>query len=166
MNAQADNPIKAKEYDLLEAISKDSMITQSSLSSRLGMAVGSVNWYIKRLINRGYVKVSHLDRTRLKYDLTSEGMSVLTQRALFYMRDSLSIYNELREKAKEVLAELKSREISSIYLEGNSAMMDILRLTCIEQGFSFDEEANNVILKAVGKNYYIKMYLPDSFEKK
>jgi predicted transcriptional regulator len=48
------------------------MVTQAGLSDRLGIAVGSVNWYIKRLVQRGWVKVSHLDRTRLNYDLTSE----------------------------------------------------------------------------------------------
>jgi Mn-dependent DtxR family transcriptional regulator len=65
--------IKQHEYDLLNEIAQDSMVTQANLSAQLGIAVGSVNWYIKRLVHRGWVKVSHLDRTRLKYDLTPEG---------------------------------------------------------------------------------------------
>src|SRR5690606_40896650 len=81
--------IKNHEYNLLNEIANDSMVTQANLSDRLGIAVGSVNWYIKRLIKRGWVKVSHLDRTRLKYDLTSEGMKVFTQRALSYAQNSL-----------------------------------------------------------------------------
>ena len=58
--------IKEHEYKLLNEIAQDSLVTQASLSKDLGIAVGSVNWYIKRLIQRGWVKVSHLDRTRLK----------------------------------------------------------------------------------------------------
>ncbi len=81
--------IKQQEYELLSEIAQDSMITQANLSKRLGIAVGSVNWYIKRLIKRGYLKVSHLDRTRLKYDLTPEGMSVFSERAMQYAKDSL-----------------------------------------------------------------------------
>ncbi|MBM4428445.1 MAG: winged helix-turn-helix domain-containing protein, partial [Chloroflexi bacterium] len=42
--------IKQHEYALLDEIAQDSMVTQASLSKRLGIAVGSVNWYIKRLI--------------------------------------------------------------------------------------------------------------------
>ncbi|MFN2234231.1 MAG: winged helix-turn-helix transcriptional regulator, partial [Anaerolineales bacterium] len=61
-------------------------MTQASLAKRLGIAVGSVNWYIKRLVRRGWVKVSHLDRTRLQYDLTAEGMSVFTERAMQYAK--------------------------------------------------------------------------------
>ena len=68
--------VKQHEYALLDEIAHDSMVTQANLSDRLDIAVGSVNWYIKRLIHRGWVKVSHLDRTRLKYDLIPEGVAV------------------------------------------------------------------------------------------
>jgi len=95
--------IKQHEYDLLNEIAQDSMLTQANLSDRLGIAVGSVNWYIKRLITRGWVKVSHLDRTRLKYDLTPSGMKVFTQRAMLYARDSLKVYGDYRQKAKALV---------------------------------------------------------------
>jgi len=159
MNAHADFPIKTKEYDLLDAIAKDSMITQSSLSARLGMAVGSVNWYIKRLVSRGYLKVSHLDRTRLKYDLTSEGMKVFSQRASQYARDSLDVYKSFRQKAKAVVKELKAKGISDVYLEGEDEVMDILRLTCIEAGLLLDTSPNKVVLKFIDHKYSIEYYI-------
>src|SRR4030066_2267373 len=93
--------IKEHEYKLLNEIAQDSLVTQASLSKDLGIAVCIVTWYIKRLIQRGWVKVSHLDRTRLKYDLTPEGMGIFTQRAVLYARDSLKVYSDLRNKAKK-----------------------------------------------------------------
>ena len=155
MNAQANIPIKAKEYDLLEAISEDSLVTQSSLSARLDMAVGSVNWYIKRLVSRGYVKVSHLDRTRLKYDLTPEGMRVFTQRASQYAKDSLTVYKSFRQKAKEIVNELQARGISEVYLDGDDEVMDILRLSCIEGGISVDNVPTKVKFKYAEQAYQI-----------
>lgn len=147
--------IKSQEYELLDAIAQDSLVTQASLSARLGMAVGSVNWYIKRLINCGYVKVSHLDRTRLKYHLTSEGMSVLTERTLQYLKRSLTVYNELRQKARTIVTDLRSQGVTHVYLEGDDEVMDILRLTCIEEGMSLDERSNGTVLKAAGQDYQV-----------
>ncbi len=129
------------------------MVTQASLSNRLDIAVGSVNWYIKRLIHRGWVKVSHLSRTRLKYDLTPEGMSVFTQRALLYARDSLKVYSDFRKKAKTLVKELKQRGISQVNIEGNDELVDILRLTCIEEGIRVAESATGVTLKVEGQDY-------------
>jgi len=147
--------IKQHEYDLLKEIGQDPMVTQASLSNRLGIAVGSVNWYIKRLIHRGWVKVSHLDRTRLKYDLTSEGMTVFTQRALLYARDSLKIYGKFRKMAKMLVKELKQKGIHQVNIEGNDEVMDILRLTCIEEGIHIAESASGVVLRAEGQEYKV-----------
>jgi len=155
LNAQAVTEIKNHEYALLSAIAQDSMVTQANLSSRLGMAVGSVNWYIKRLIQRGWVKVSHLDRTRLKYDLTSKGMKVFSQRALSYAKDSLKVYSSLRLKAKELVAELERQGVRAAFLEGDDETMDILRLTCIEAGITIQDRSNGVILRADGQDYHV-----------
>ena len=147
--------IKSQEYELLNAIAQDSLVTQASLAVRLGMAVGSVNWYIKRLINLGYVKVSHLDRTRLKYHLTPEGVSVLTQRTLQYLKRSLTVYNELRQKARVIVIDLRSQGVTHVCLEGDDEVMDILRLTCIEAGMALDEEPGGILLKAAGQDYQV-----------
>src|SRR3990170_4979416 len=126
--------VKNHEYAILNEIAQDSTVTQAGLSTRLGIAVGSVNWYIKRLIQRGWVKVSHLDRTRLKYDLTPEGMVVFTQRAILYARDSLKVYGAYRKKAKTAVEQLQRKGLKQVYIEGDDEAIDILRLTCIEGG--------------------------------
>src|SRR3990172_5649411 len=146
--------IKQHEYALLNEIAQNPMVTQASLSNRMGIAVGSVNWYIKRLIHRGWVKVSHLDRTRLKYDLTAKGMAVFTQRALLYARDSLKVYGDFRSKAKALVSELQHKNIREVYLEGeDNETLDILRLTCIEAGIHLSRTPNGVIMKVEGQDY-------------
>lgn len=153
MNAE----IKNHEYDLLREIAQDSQVTQASLSVRLGMAVGSVNWYIKRLISRGWVKVSHLDRTRLQYDLTRDGMQVFKQRALQFARDSLGVYREFRRQAKAVTEELTVQGIDHVYLEGSDEMMDILRLTCIESGINVEADPTYVVLSVQDQQYVVRI---------
>lgn len=143
------------EYEVLNEIARDSLVTQATLSQRLGIAVGSVNWYIKRLISRGWVKVSHLSRTRLQYDLTPEGMAVFTQRALQYAKDSLRVYQSFRRQAKDVVARLKAEGVTSVWLDGDDEIMDILRLTCIEAGLSIDSSPRAVALQHTEDGYQI-----------
>lgn len=159
MNSEPVKEVKQHEYALLNEIAQDSMVTQSSLSQQLGIAVGSVNWYIKRLIQRGWVKVSHLDRTRLKYDLTQEGMVVFTQRALLYARDSLKVYGSLRQKAKTLVLALKQEGVKKVCLTGDDETMDILRLTCIEAGLIVGDAPADCILQYNGSGYQISTNL-------
>ena len=157
LNARPMTEIKQREYDLLNEIAQDSMVTQANLSNRLEIAVGSVNWYIKRLIARGWVKVSHLDRTRLKYDLTPAGMKVFTQRAMLYARDSLKVYGDYRKKAKALATELKQAGVQQIYLDGEDEVIDILRLTCFEAGLHLSDSPTDCILEADGNGYRRKV---------
>ena len=159
-NSSEKDTMKDREYQLLDAISKDSLVTQANLATSLKMAVGSVNWYIKKLINRGYLKASRMDRTRLRYNLTAEGMSALTQRATQYAIDSLQVYRDLRESAKSVIDDMNRRGISQVFLEGNNEFMDIFRLSCIEAGISIDESANEWVIKNYGANYTLEKIEP------
>lgn len=147
--------VKPHEYSLLNEIARDPLVTQAGLSVQLGIAVGSVNWYIKRLVQRGWLKVSHLDRTRLKYDLTSAGMQVFTQRALLYARDSLKVYRELRNKAKETTEQLGREGVSEVYLPGDDEMTDILRLTCLENGIAVRSSPGEVTVRASGTGFEV-----------
>ncbi len=133
--------MREREYKLLEAISEDENVTQAGLAQGLGIAVGSVNWYIKRLIGRGYLKATRMDRTRLRYNLTPEGMRVFTRNATQYMKDSLLVYRDLRGQAQQVVADLQQRGIEQIHVLGEDEIADILRLTCIEAGIQIAEDA-------------------------
>ena len=54
-----------RELSLLEQIESDPNVNQSTLATQLGVAVGTVNWHLKRLIAKGAVKVSRAERCLL-----------------------------------------------------------------------------------------------------
>jgi DNA-binding MarR family transcriptional regulator len=145
--------VKPHEYAVLNEIAHNSLVTQAGLSERMGIAVGSVNWYVKRLVQRGWVKVSHLDRTRLKYDLTPEGMTIFTQRSISYARDSLKVYADFRNKARKIVRELDQKGIRKVYIDGQDETIDILRLTCIEAGIEVCSSPDGVLVKSDGRGY-------------
>jgi DNA-binding MarR family transcriptional regulator len=147
--------MKEREYRLLEAISANESVTQAGLATHLGIAVGSVNWYIKRLISRGYLKATRMDRTRLRYNLTSEGMAAFTRNAVQYMRDSLQAYRDLRHQARAMALEIQQKGIRDVYLEGNDEAVDILRLTCLEMGIGLLAEPGQWTVAKNGRGYQL-----------
>jgi DNA-binding MarR family transcriptional regulator len=148
--------VKEREYRLLEAIADDETVTQTNLAAHLGMAVGSVNWYIKRLIGRGYLKATRMDRTRLRYNLTSEGMSAFTRNATQYMKDSLRIYKDLRKEAQKTVDLIHQAGIEEVNLQSGDEIMDILRLTCIEAGIQVVEKPTRWMAVRNGRGYELK----------
>ena len=128
------SPDPNREMVLLEQIEYDPDINQKTLAANLGVAVGTVNWHLKRLIAKGYVKVKRAQRRKLRYIITPEGIAFRARLTVNYIEQSMQLYRIVRERVRESLAELKMAGYDSVRLQGDGDIADICRLTCIEQG--------------------------------
>ncbi|MCK5635025.1 MAG: winged helix-turn-helix transcriptional regulator, partial [Anaerolineales bacterium] len=76
---------EVRDLALLEEIERDPDTTQASMAARLGVAVGTVNWHIKRLVAKGYVKVKRAERRKLRYLITPEGLALRASLTVNYI---------------------------------------------------------------------------------
>jgi DNA-binding MarR family transcriptional regulator len=144
------------ELRILEEIERNPETTQATLAAQLGVAVGSINWYVKRLINKGYIKVTHLQRRKLHYFLTPSGLALKVKLTRSYMEMSLSLYRELRQAAQTTLAQVRKGGYSTVCLEGDDEAAEILRLTCAEQGVRIEKKsARAPVIRADGKEFVV-----------
>lgn len=134
---------------LLEEIERDPNVTQASLAAQLGVAVGTVNWYIKRLIAKGYVKVRRAERRKLKYIITPEGIAFRARLTVDYIEQSLLLYRHTRQHVRDLLQEVKHMGYDRVIIEGDGDIADICRLTCLEQGVTALPENNQDDLPAL-----------------
>ncbi|NJD58196.1 MAG: winged helix-turn-helix transcriptional regulator, partial [Anaerolineae bacterium] len=103
----AENPEATREMILLEQIENNPNVTQASLATQLGVAVGTVNWHIKRMIAKGYVKVKRAERRKLRYIITPEGISFRAHLTIDYIEQSFLLYRNIRQRVRELLVEVR-----------------------------------------------------------
>jgi DNA-binding MarR family transcriptional regulator len=121
---------------LLEQIETDPDVTQAGLAAHLGVAVGTVNWHLKRLVSKGYVKVKRAQRRKLRYIITPQGVSLRARLTIEYVERSMQLYRRTRSKVQNLLDELRAAGYEGIRIEGEGPddIVDICRLTCLEKG--------------------------------
>ena len=124
-----------RELILLEQIERDPDVTQASLASQLGVAVGTVNWHLKRLVAKGYVKVKRAQRRKLRYIITPEGLAFRAHLTVNYIENSLRLYRRTRSRVRDLLTEVHQAGYDQIHILGEGDIADICKLTCLEQGF-------------------------------
>ena len=91
----------AHEMALLEHVERDPDITQASLATQLGVAVGTVNWHLKRLISKGYVKIKRAERKKLRYTITPEGIAYRACLTVDYVEQQFLLYRNIRPRVNE-----------------------------------------------------------------
>jgi DNA-binding MarR family transcriptional regulator len=136
-------PETERQLRILEAIEHNPETTQAGLAAQLDVAVGSVNWYLKRLIRKGYVKATQMERRRLKYFVTPQGLAVKERLTSEYMQVSLRVYRELRQAARETLAEVRGKGYTAVRADGRDEAMEIFRLTCLEEGMLIERPSSS-----------------------
>ena len=122
-----------KDLRILEQVELDPDVTQAALAARLGVAVGSVDWYLKRLINKGYIKVRQMQRRRLRYLITPQGVAEKARLTASFMQVSMRLYRETREEAKRFLTQIRQAGYSAVCIEGDNDLAEVCYLTCLEQ---------------------------------
>jgi DNA-binding MarR family transcriptional regulator len=127
-------PLTDRELTLLEEIEHDPDVSQASLAIQLGVAVGTVNLLIKRLIAKGYVKVKRAQRRKLRYIITPEGLAFRANLAVHYIETSLHLYRKTRLHVRDLLNQAHQAGYNQVTIVGDGDIADICRLTCLEQG--------------------------------
>src|SRR5512145_1896179 len=91
------------DLSLLDNIERAPDITQADLATQLGVAVGTVNWHLKRLIAKGAIKVSRATRRKLRYLITPEGLAIRAGLTMDFIQQSFKLYRILRTRTAELI---------------------------------------------------------------
>jgi DNA-binding MarR family transcriptional regulator len=146
-----------RELTLLENIESDPDVNQATLATQLGVAVGTVNWHLKRLIAKGYVKVKRAERKKLRYIITPEGIALRAKLAVDYVERSLSLYRKTRQRVNEYLSEVKAAGHDRVRIVGKGDVADICRLTCLEHGVEVVTDTDVPIFQVDGFKVLLRM---------
>jgi DNA-binding Lrp family transcriptional regulator len=138
-----------RDLRLLEAVEEDSRVTQRGLATKLGIALGLTNLYLKRLVRKGYIKCVNVQSNRLSYLITPRGIAEKARLTYEFIDYSLHLYGEVRQHLRAMLHECAaSGRRVAIYGRGEAAEIAYLSLKefRLEPIAIFDEEGGDDFL--------------------
>ena len=146
-----------RDLVLLEHLEQNPDATQASLALQLGVAVGTINWHLKRLIEKGYIKARRVERRKLRYIITPEGLALRARLTLDFIQNSFRLYRLVRERSIDALQEVEQAGYSRIFIEGDGDVAEICRLTCVEKGITIIEERDHApVLRIQGLKMFVE----------
>jgi DNA-binding MarR family transcriptional regulator len=115
-------------HQLLTAIDNDSGVSQRGLSLDIGIAVGSVNWYLKRCLSKGLIKLKHAPVKRYVYYLTPKGFEEKSRLTAEYLQRSLELFRLGRQECSEFFGDCAARGKARIFFAGDG---DLAEIACL-----------------------------------
>jgi len=154
MNVERPSPSGAdhfKSLQILDELSNNDSLTQRDLSSRLGIALGLVNSYIKNLIAKGYITVTAIPPKRYAYYLTPKGFAEKTRLTYDLLHDYTRVYREARSNLKQLFHDLQKDGITRIVFAGADEVAEIAYITLQETNLKLVAVIDT---EEMGKNFF------------
>ncbi len=146
-----------RDLILLEHLEQNPDATQASLAEQLGVAVGTINWHLKRLIAKGYLKARRVERRKLRYVITPEGLALRARLTLDYIQNSFRLYRLVRERSLSALNQIEEAGFTHICIQGDGDVAEICRLTCLEKGITVsDMKDHTPVLQIQGLKVFVE----------
>ena len=99
-------PNQQSKYQLLKSLEQDANLTQRQLSEELGISLGKVNYCLKSLIQRGFVKINNFKNSNHKlqysYLLTPKGIEEKTKLTIEFLKVKTEEYEALKEEVEKI----------------------------------------------------------------
>ena len=77
---------------IIEEVENNNKITQRELAKKLNISIGMTNFFVKRIIKKGYFKITNIPKNRLMYMITPKGIIEKSRLTFEYLRYSLNFY--------------------------------------------------------------------------
>ena len=94
MNKVTKHTINQEHFELLKYLSKEPNISQRELSNILGLSPGKLNYLIKQLTNKNFIKIhkeySKNNKNKYRYMITQEGTNAKKYFAINFLNANLS----------------------------------------------------------------------------
>ena len=140
-----------RSLQILHELANDDSLTQRDLSSRLGIALGLVNSYIKNLVKKGYITVKAIPTKRYAYYLTPSGFTEKTRLTYHMLQDYTNIYREARKNLRALFGDLQERGVRTVVFAGADEVAEIAYLTLQETHMELLDVVDD---DAEGKNFF------------
>jgi predicted transcriptional regulator len=127
MDAQEIRTLK-----ILEAIDGQDAPSQRDMAESLNISLGLINSFIRRLAKKGYFKITHLPRNRVRYILTPKGMAEKSRLTYSYVQLSYRFYRDARQKIQDLYQQLQISNMQRIAFFGVGDLAEIAYLSLQE----------------------------------
>jgi EPS-associated MarR family transcriptional regulator len=104
------------QFKALRELSLDNFVSQRELSKRIGISLGGVNFIIKALLKKGYIKAQRFKNSNNKmayiYVLTPQGIDARISQTEIFLKRTHEEYQRLCQELERIKREKDIHEMT------------------------------------------------------
>lgn len=99
-----------REFELINIIGANLGSNQRDLSCQMDRSLGLTNMLIRRLVTKGFIRISQLNKRKVKYVLTPKGFAEKMRKSIKYTVKTICSIGLIKDRVKEIVQKLYFEE--------------------------------------------------------
>jgi DNA-binding MarR family transcriptional regulator len=118
-----------RELRLLQELERNPIISQRELSHKFNIALGVTNACLRRMVQKGWIRIRGLSHRKIGYYLTPIGFGEKAKLTLHMISYTVQHYSELKKMISQRLLEMERDGFQRIVFYGISDEMEVAYIT-------------------------------------
>jgi predicted transcriptional regulator len=132
-------------------------VRQRDLASIVGISLGMTNVIIKKLAQKGWVKIRKINNRNITYAITPTGIDEIARRSFTFLKKTVKNVVFYKDVLEEYLRNMRNSGFRGILLVGESDFDFIIAHLCHKQGLEFAQSRTGDPLEG-----YLSLYCEDA----
>jgi DNA-binding MarR family transcriptional regulator len=120
---------KIRDLRLLEELERNPITSQRELSHKFNIALGVINACLRRMAQKGWIRIRDLNRRKIGYYLTPKGFAEKAKLTFHLISYIVQHYSELKKIISERLLEMQRDGLQRIVFYGVGDEMEVAYIT-------------------------------------
>jgi DNA-binding MarR family transcriptional regulator len=126
--------ITEKEFIVIREISNNHNPNQRIIAKNAEISLGLTNIIIKRLVNKGYIKIQQIPPRRIKYMLTPKGLAEKAKKTYSFTLKTISLINSIKNHTQQVINEEIKKGADKFIISGTGELITITEIAFRDLG--------------------------------
>ena len=120
-----------QDFLILDAIDRRQSSSQRSLARHSGMSLGKTNYVLKKLVEKGLVKISNFkgnpSKNQYLYILTPRGIEAKARLTISFIQARMREFEEVRHRLLENLLRLQAQGVRSLLVISSTSLAKFIK---------------------------------------
>ena len=112
--------LNEREFELVNIIGQKLGSNQRNLSIHMNLSLGQTNMLIRRLVAKGYIRITQLNQKKVQYLLTPKGISEKFKKSIKYTLNTINSMGLIKKGLRDFFLRLYGQSENVFYVFGES----------------------------------------------
>jgi DNA-binding MarR family transcriptional regulator len=122
-----------REFELINIIGGDLGSNQRDISRLMDLSLGMTNMLIRRLVTKGYIRISQLNKRKVQYLLTPKGFAEKMRKSVRYTLKTIHSIGLIKRRLASILRPVYEEGVRKFYVVGKSDLAGLIDVVLREE---------------------------------